>query len=408
MSAARGATVLRLDIDSVVHPITVEMVSRALEQVKDQKADLLLVRLNTPGGLMDATREIVEKLIAAPVPVITYVGPSGARAASAGFFILLAGDVAAMAPGTRTGAASPVVLGRELDPVMRRKVESDAGAWVRSLAARHGRNAALAEKTVSEAKSFTEQEAFDSKLADIIAKDEQELFRQLHGRAIQRFDGSKRTLNLVSPEVRVYQPTTRQAILKAISDPNLAFILLVLGGVGLYVEFSSPGLVLPGVLGAIFALLGLAALSVLPISWLGAALILLALALFILEAKFTSYGVLGVGGAIAMVLGAMLLIEGPPEVRISLSTALAVGIPFAGIVVFLTTLVIRAHGSKVETGQSGLVGETGIARTQLAPDGKIFIHGEYWNATSSVPVPPGTPVRVLAVEGLHLRVEPRE
>lgn len=406
IEAAHGATVLRLDVDSVVHPITVEMVSRALEQAKDAKADLLLVRLNTPGGLMDATREIVEKLVAAPVPVVMYVGPSGARAASAGFFLLLAGDVAAMAPGTRTGAASPVVLGRELDPVMRRKVESDAGAWVRSLAARHGRNAALAEKTVSEAKSFTEQEALDSKLVDLVAKDEADLFRQLEGRTIERFDGTRRTLNLGTPVVRVYEPTLRQSILKAISDPNLAFILLVLGGLGLYVEFSAPGLVLPGVLGAIFALLGLAALSVLPINWLGAAMILLALALFILEAKFTSYGVLGVGGAIAMVLGAMLLIEGPPEVRISLLTALGVGLPFAAIVVFLTTLVIRAQGSKVQTGESGMVGETGVARTALSPEGKIFVHGEYWNATSSVAVPEGTPVRVLAVEGLRMRVEP--
>jgi membrane-bound serine protease (ClpP class) len=401
-----AAEAFRVDIDNIIHPITVEVVSDAIEQARTRQSALLLVRLNTPGGLMEASREVVEKLIASPVPVVTWVGPGGARAASAGFFLLLAGDVAAMAPGTHTGAASPIMLGRELDPVLRRKVESDASAWLRSIASRRGRNAALAEKAVSEAKSFTEQEALDSKLVDLIAKDEADLFNKLDGRRITRFDGTEQTLQLKDVKISPYEPTFRQRLLKAISDPNIALILLVLGALGLYVEFSTPGLVAPGVLGAILALLGLGALAVLPLNWLGLSLIGLAFALFVLEAKFTSYGVLGVGGAVAMILGALLLVEGPQEFRIRLATAVAIGVPFAGIAVFLTTLVIRAHTSKVVTGESGLVGEIGVARTALDPGGKVYVHGEYWDAVSGAVVAEGTPVRVVAVQGLHLRVEP--
>jgi membrane-bound serine protease (ClpP class) len=406
MEAAQGARVLRLDMDNVIHPVTVEMLSHAIAQAQRENAELLIIRLNTPGGLMEATMETVEKILASPVPVVTYVNPSGARAASAGFFILLAGDVAAMAPGTRTGAASPVVMGRELDPVMRKKVESDAGAWIRSIAARRGRNAALAEKAVSEAKSFTEEEALKEKLIDLIAKDESHLITQLQGRTFTRFDGTQRTLQLTDPVVGEYKPTVREKILKAISHPNIAFILLVLGLLGLYVEFSSPGLIIPGVAGAIMVVLGMAAMSLLPINWLGAALIVLALVLFVLEAVFASYGILGIGGAVAMVLGAMMLVEGPPEFRISLTTALAVGLPFAAIAVFLMTLVVRAHANKVQTGESGLIGEIGFTRTALNPSGKVFVHGEYWDATSPVPLPENARVRVTAVEGLHLHVEP--
>jgi membrane-bound serine protease (ClpP class) len=403
---AQGAQVLRVDVDSIVHPITVEILTRALDQAVARKADLVVIRLNTPGGLMDASRELVEKMMSSPIPVVTYVAPGGARAASAGFFLLLAGDVAAMAPGTRTGAASPVVLGRELDPVMRRKIESDAGAWMRSLAEQHGRNAALAEKAVSEAKSFTDQEAISAGLVDLIAKDEADLLRQLDGRAIKRPDGTRRTLDLKSPILAVYEPSLRESVLKAISDPNIAFILLIAGALGLYVEFSAPGLIVPGVLGGILSLLGLTALSLLPINWLGAALILLALTLFVLEAKFTSHGVLGAGGAVAMVMGAMMLVDGPPDFRIHLATALGVGLPFAAISVFLTTLVIRTRRNKVETGSGGMVGEVGVARTALNPSGKIFVHGEYWNATCSTPVEEGARVRVRALEGLSLHVEP--
>ena len=403
---AQAAQVLRVEIDSVVHPITVEILSHALAEAKALRADLVILRLDTPGGLLDASRELVELMLASPVPVVTYVAPGGARAASAGFFLLLAGEVAAMTPGTRTGAASPVAMGRELDPVMRRKIESDTGAWLRSLAEQRGRNAALAEKAVSEAKSFTDQEALAAGLVDIIAKDEPDLLRQLDGREIKRPGGARLTLRLASPVISTYEPSWRERILKSVSDPNTAFILFLLGALGLYVEFSSPGLILPGVAGGIMALLGLTALSVLPINWLGVALILLSFALAILEAKITSHGILGVGSAVAMVLGALMLVDGPDEFRIHLGTALGAGLPFAAISVFLATLVLRSRRHRVETGASAMIGEVGVARTALNPSGKVFVHGEYWDATCSPAVDEGARVRVRSIEGLRLQVEP--
>lgn len=404
-AAISGATVLRVDIDSVIHPITVEIVARAIEQASATRAEAILVRIDTPGGLMESTRQLVQQFDASPVPIVTFVAPSGARAASAGFFLLLSGDLAAMTPGTRTGAASPVMIGQEIDPVMRRKIESDSGAAIRTLANRHGRDAELAQKTVSEARSFTEKEALEATLIDLIAVDEAELLRQLDGRHVRRPNGEEIVLHLSGATVVPYERSWRQSLFVAISDPNIAFILLILGALGLYVEFSSPGLIVPGVAGGILALLGLSALSLLPINWLGAALILLAFGLFVLEAKFTSYGVLGVGGAASLILGAMLLIDAPPELRITLPAAASVGLPFAAIAVFLTTLVLRAHSRPAENGESGMVAKVGTAVTALDPAGQIFVRGEYWNASSDHPVPQGAKVRVLKVDGLHLHVE---
>jgi membrane-bound serine protease (ClpP class) len=396
-----------VDVDGIVHPITAEIISRAIDQAKREGATALLLRLNTPGGLMDASRQIVEKLVASPVPVISYVTPSGGRAASAGFFLLEAGDIAAMAPGTNTGAASPVLLTGEMDAVMRQKVQNDAAASLRSLTAKRGRNSALAEKTVLEAKSFTEKEALDNKLIEIIANNEADLFRQLNGREVVRFDGSKQTLRLDSVDIIPYVKSTRESIISAIADPNIALVLLVLGALGIYVEFSSPGLIVPGVAGAILALMGLSALSVLPINWIGAVLLLLAVALFILEAKFASHGILGIGGAISMVLGALLLVDSPiPEMRIHLATAISITIPFAIITMFLLSLVIRARANKVVTGVEGMIDQLGVAETPLSPSGKVFVWGEYWNAVSSEPVDRGTPVRVTGVRGLTLEVRP--
>ena len=398
--------VIAVNVDGVVHPVTVEILSHSLEKAQRENAALVLIRLNTPGGLMEATRHAIEKIVASPVPVVTYVTPSGGRAASAGFFLLEAGDVAAMAPGTNTGAASPVALGVEMDAVMRKKVESDAAASLRSLTTKRGRNSALAEKTVLEARSFTEKEALDNKLVEIIATDERQLLEQLEGRAITRFDGRQQVLHTAGAEVVAYEKTVRESIISSISDPNLAFMLLVLGALGVYLEFTHPGLILPGVAGGILVLLGLSALAVLPINWGGFALLVLAVALFVLEAKFASHGILGAGGAVAMILGALLLVEGPPELRIRLATAVAVTLPFAVITVFLLNLVLRARASKVVTGEAGMVGEIGVAHAPLHPEGKIFVHGEFWDAVSTAPVEAGARVRVLAVEGLRLKVEP--
>src|SRR5207302_1700679 len=373
--------VVAVDVDGIVHPVTVEIVSRALDQAKRQNADAVLLRLNTPGGLMEAMRETIEKIVASPVPVITYVTPSGGRAASAGFFLLQAGDIAAMAPGTNTGAAHPVLLSGQMDPDMKRKVENDASASLRSLAQKRGRNSELAEKAVMESKSFTEKEALDNHLIERIARDEQDLFAQLDGREVVRFDGHKQTLRLAGAAVTTYQPNWRERIISAVADPNIALILIVIGALGIYVEFSSPGLIAPGVAGAISVLLGLSAISVLPINWLGAALMLLAFTLFALEVKLASHGVLGVGGAVAMVLGAVMLIDSPaPEMRIHWSTAIGLALPFSAITVFLLSLALRARRNKVETGREGMIGQTGAAITELSPEGKVFVHGEYWDA----------------------------
>lgn len=409
--AAQGAPlapkVVAVDVGGMIHPVTTEIVGSALAEARRDGASLVIVRLNTPGGLMDAMRDTISEIIASPVPVVTYVEPSGGRSASAGFFILEAGDVAAMAPGTNTGAAHPVAMGGEMDAVMKQKVENDAAAYLRSICTKRGRNAALAETAVRESKSFTEREALDQHLIDLVAPSEAELLTELDGRTITRFDGAKITLHTTGASIEVYQPTLRQKIIAAVADPNIALVLLVLGALGIYVEFSSPGLIAPGVVGAIFVLLGLSALSVLPINWLGAALLVLAFTLFVLEAKFTSHGILGIGGAVAMVLGAVILVNGPiPEMRIHWSTAIGLALPFSAITILLLSLVVRARHNKVVTGAEGMVGITGSAVTELAPEGKVFVHGEYWDAVAAKPVAQGAPVRVTAIEKLKLTVEP--
>lgn len=399
--------VIAVDVDGVVHPITVDIVGSAIERAKQEHASLLLVRLDTPGGLMDAMEKTIQEMLASPVPVVTYVTPSGGRAASAGFFLLQAGDVAAMAPSTRTGAAHPVAMGGEMDAVMAQKVENDAAAGLRSLCLKRGRNAELAETTVRQSKSFTEREAIDQHLIDLVASSEQQLLADLDGRTVTRIDGRTETLHTAGAEVETYDLTLRQRIISAIADPNIALVLLVVGALAIYIEFNSPGLIAPGVIGAILILLGLSAISVLPINWLGAALILLAFTLFVLEAKFASHGILGVGGAVSMVLGAVMLIDSPiPEMRVHWGTAIALAVPFSAITVLLLSLAVRARRNKVGTGGEGMIGETGAAVTELAPEGKIFVHGEYWDAVSSRPVASGTPVRVTAIDKLKLTVEP--
>jgi membrane-bound serine protease (ClpP class) len=290
---------------------------------------------------------------------------------------------------------------------MRRKVENDSSAWLRSTVQKRGHNAELAETTIREAKAFTEKEALDQNLIDLIEPSETKLFAALDGREITRFDGRKQVLHLADAEVVEYESTVRERLISSIADPNVGFILLVLGALGLYVEFSSPGLIFPGVAGGILALLGLSALAVLPINWVGAALLISGLGMFVLEAKFASHGVLGVGGTVALVLGALLLINGPPELQIHLSTAVAVALPFAVITMFLMKLALQARANKALTGGEGMLNEIGEARTALAPSGKVFVHGEYWDALSSAPVEEGGEVRIIGVDGMKLRVEPK-
>jgi membrane-bound serine protease (ClpP class) len=401
-----GPRVVAVSIEREIHPITVEIVGHAIAQAQSENAAMLLVRINTPGGLLDATREIVQKLDASPIPVVTYVTPSGARGASAGFFVLEAGDIAAMAPGTNTGASSPVLMAGQMDQVMRDKVENDAAAMLRSMMSRRGRKSEVGEQTIRQARSFTEKEALDQKLIDLVASSEQQLLATLNGREITRWDGRKLTLHLAGATITEADRTLRERVVAAIADPNIGFILLVLGVLGIYVEFTSPGLIFPGIAGAILALLGLSSLSILPINWAGVGLLVLSLALFVLEAKIPSHGMLGIGGAVSMVLGALLLVNGPPDMRIHLSTALAVALPFAAITMFLVSMVVRARRNKVLTGTEGMVGEVGIARTALEPEGQVLVRGEYWDAVAPSNIPAGAQIRVKGVAGLKLQVEP--
>jgi membrane-bound serine protease (ClpP class) len=335
--------------------------------------------------------------------VIVFVSPSGSRAASAGFFILQSADIAAMAPGTNTGAAHPVLLGEKMDEVMKTKLVNDAAAFMRSIVAKRGRNVIVAESAVRESKSFTEQEALQQKLVDVIAPDFPALMRAVEGRTLHRFNGTTATVHVVGKPVRTYEMTLKQRILAWIMDPNVAFILFSLGALALWAEFNHPGAVIPGVVGLVSILLAAFALNLLPVRFAAVALLLGAFVLFALEAKFATHGVLGIGGIICMVFGALFLVDGPiPEMRVSLLTALAVSIPIGVISVFLMTLVLKARKHRVETGSEGMIGEIGVARG----DGKVFVHGELWNTVG--PVQPGTRVRVRAVDGLRLVVEPAD
>jgi membrane-bound serine protease (ClpP class) len=400
--------VVETEVDGIVHPITTEIIDSAIAQADRENASAVVVRLSTPGGLLDATRQIVESVFRSKTPVIMWVGPSGARAASAGFFLLESGDVAAMAPGTNTGASHPVTLtGGDMDATMKQKVENDAAALMRTIAMHRGRNVEAAEKTVRQSVSYTDKEALDQKLIDLIAPDERALLSQLDGREITRFNGQRVALHLAGAVIEHYEPSLRQRLLSAIADPNIALILLVLGALGIYVEFSSPGLVAPGVIGAILVLLGLTALSMFPIRWLGAALILLAFLFFAMEAKFTTHGVLTLGGAVAMLMGALMLINTPsPATHIHLSYALGVTIPFALITTFLLSIAVRAKRNKAVTGVEAMIGQAGVAIGALNLAGTVLVRGEYWSALASAPVGPAEPVRITGVDGLTLRVEP--
>jgi membrane-bound serine protease (ClpP class) len=403
------ASVLRLNVNDMIHPISDEYIGRALDQAQAEHDDAVILVLSTPGGLLDSTRSIVEKIMTSRVPVIVYVAPAGSRAASAGFFILEAADFAAMAPGTNTGAAHPVLLGEKMDEVMKVKVENDAAAFMRTIAVKRGRNVAVAESAVRESKSFTEQEALSLKLIDVIAPSEQALLRAIEGRTFKRYDGTSVTLHVANAKVNVFEMSLKQRLLSSLMDPNIAFLLLALGALALFAEFNHPGAVLPGVVGVISIVLALFALNFLPTRFASLALLLVAFALFALEAKFASHGVLAIGGIVCMVIGALFLVDGPiPQMRVNIVTAVAVSLPIGLIAVLLATLVMRARRERVATGSEGMVGEIGIARTPVGAEGKVFVHGELWNAMSADVIAEGARVRVARVNGLHLVVEPAE
>jgi membrane-bound serine protease (ClpP class) len=402
-----AAAVVRVTVDDVIHPITSEFIGRGVDEAARVHADLLVIELRTPGGLDESMRQIIQKILRSPVPVAVFVAPSGSRAASAGFFILESADVAAMAPGTNTGAAHPVLLGGEkMDDVMKSKIENDAAAFMRSVVEKRGRNVQVAESAVRESKSFSDREALAQKLIDVVAPDVPSLLRAIDGRTITRFDGSRVTLHTAGKAISEYDMSLKERILATILNPNVAYVLLTVGVLAIFVEFNHPGAVAPGVTGLICILLSAFALDILPTRFIALALLLAAFALFALEAKFTSHGVLGIGGVVCMVLGGLLLVDSPiPEMRVSLATALAVSIPIGVIAVFLMTIALRARKSRVATGREAMIGEIGVARTPLAPEGRVFVHGELWNATANAPVDAGSRVRVTGVNGLRVTVE---
>jgi membrane-bound serine protease (ClpP class) len=403
-----SAEILKIVVDDTIQPISEEYIARAITEAARRKDQAVLIEINTPGGLVDSTRQIIEHITTSSVPVIIYVTPSGSRAASAGFFILESADIAAMAPGTNTGAAHPVVLGGgKMDDVMKEKMENDAAALMRSVASRRGRNVEVAESTVRQSKSFTDQEALSQHLIDYVAASESELLRQIDGKSFKRFNGQEVTLKTAGQPVSDFNMTLKERILAYLMNPNIAFLLLAIGALALYVEFNHPGAVIPGTVGVVFILLAAFALNLLPTRFAALVLILGAFALFAAEAKFASHGVLTIGGIVLLTLGGLLLVDSPiPEMRVHLTTALAVSIPLGLITAFLMSIALKARRNKVVTGEQGLVGETGVARTALAPQGKVFVHGELWDAVATAPLAPGQPVVVRKVDGLTLQVEP--
>jgi membrane-bound serine protease (ClpP class) len=410
-----SSSVVELHLDGEVEPILANYIDEGLADAAKRHATLVLITMDTPGGLTDSMKDMIQHILASPVPVAVYVEPSGARGASAGFYILLSADIAAMAPGTHAGAASPVLsVGGyvpQIDEVLRKKINNDAMAFLRSFSEKRGRNPALAETAVTEAKAFTEKEMLDGKMIDLVAGSKDDLLRQLDGRKITRFDGTPVTLSLANPVRTAFELSARQKFLAHIVQPNALFVLLILGVLGLYTEFTHPGVIAPGVIGGICLVLALYAMNFLPVNLAGLFLIALALAFFILEAKFASHGVLALGGVVSMILGAIFLIRSPlTSGGVSLWVALAGTLPFAALTVLLMRLVLRSRSWKPATGREELIGEQGVvvAAASAGVEGMIRVHGELWQAVSAQPVSAGAAVRVVRVEGLKLYVEPEQ
>jgi membrane-bound serine protease (ClpP class) len=410
---AAAPLVLELKLQSEVEPILATYIDEGLADAAQRHAALALITMDTPGGLSDSMTDMIHHILESPVPVAVYVAPSGARGASAGFFILLSADIAAMAPGTRTGAASPIIsiggFTPNIDETLKKKITNDGKAFLRSFTEKRGRNPALAETAVSDARAFTEKEALDGKLIDVLANSEDDLLRQLDGRTITRFDGTKLTLSLANATRTSFELSLRQKFLARIVEPDIFFLLLIVGTLGLYTEFTHPGVVAPGVIGAICAVLALYAMQLLPVNIAGVMLILTALGLFILEAKYTSHGVLALGGIVAMLLGAMFLIRSPLTAGgVSPAVALGATLPFAAITVMLMRLVLRSRSWKPATGKEQLIGSQGVVTTALPAGGEgiVRVHGELWRAVSTEPIAEQKIVRVVRVDGLKMHVEP--
>ena len=409
-AAPPAGSIYAARVDSIIHPVSAEYMIETIDRADREGGALVVFTLETPGGLVDSTRAIVTRMLAAKTPVAVFVGPAGARAASAGFILTIAADVAAMAPGTHIGAAHPVSAGGEKpDEVMAKKAAEDVAAYVRTLANGRQRNVDLAQQAVNDSRAFTEQEALTASppLIDLLANDLSDLLTKLDGRSVRRFDGSVTVLRTAGAEVVPIEMSLRQRVLSAIAHPNIAYLLLSLGMLGLTVELWSPGAVLPGVVGALSLLLAFFSLSLLPVNYAGLLLIVLGMVLLILEIKVTSYGVLTIGGAASLIFGSMILVDSSaPELQLNLRLILPIVAGIVAIAALLVRLAVSAQGLRPTTGEEGMIGTAGVSLTSLEPgaSGRVTTRGEIWQAVSDESIPEGTPVRVVAVNGLTLSV----
>ena len=395
-----------IEVSDAISPGTAEFIKDGIEAAEKDEASCLIIELDTPGGLAESMRLIIQDILGSKVPVVVFVSPAGARAASAGVMITMAADIAAMAPGTNIGAAHPVGAGgKDISGKMSEKVINDMVAHAKSVAEKRGRNEKWVEKAIRESVSVTETEALKDSIIDLIAKDTDDLIRQINGRKIK----DKGVLKLDQSEKVIIEPTLRTKILRTISNPNIAYILLMIGLAGLYFELSHPGAIFPGVVGGIALVLAFFALQTLPVNYAGILLIVLAIIFFIMEMKITSYGLLSVAGIISLLLGSLMMFKGTgPDMKLSWRVLLPTLVLVSGFFVFVAGLVFRAQISKPRTGSIGLVGEIGIVKQALVPEGKVFVHGELWNAKSEQTIAENEKVRVVNVVNLMLEVEPAD
>jgi membrane-bound serine protease (ClpP class) len=401
--------VVKLTLHDTIQPITADYLERGLQEAARQHAQLVLVSLGTPGGLLESTRVMVQAIENSPVPIAIFISPPGSRAGSAGFFLLEAADVAAMAPGTNAGAAHPIVEGSQIDPILKQKIENDAAAFLRSYTTRRGRNVEAAEDAIRNSKSYSDDEAFKLKLIDVESADDASLLRALDGREIRRFNGSTQTLHLQSAQIVTIAPSLRERLLSKLTNPDIAVLCLVLGGLLIYLEFNVPGTVVPGSIGTLLVLLSLFGLNLLPIRHTAIVLLLAAFIMMLLEAKYGAHGVLAFAGIFCLVFGLATLVDGPiPELRVHTATAVGAGLGFGAISFGLAWIALRARRSKVLTGPQAMIGGTAIARTPLNPTGQVEIRGELWQASlrGAASLAIGSAVHVRGIEGLVLIVEP--
>jgi membrane-bound serine protease (ClpP class) len=403
------SAIITIEVNMPIHPVSAEYIVKSIERAERENAELFLIKLDTPGGLDSSMREIIKKILSSKVPVAVWVFPQGGRAASAGFFITVSADIAIMSPGTSIGAAHPVSIpigGEKPDKTMEEKAAQDSSAFAKSIAEKRGRNIKMAVDAVLQSLSYSETEALKGGLIDFIATNLDEIIEKFDEKKIKRFDQKEAVLKLKGKEIKEIKMNLRQKILSEVANPNVALILMMLGLLGLYFEFSNPGAILPGVLGAISLLLAFFALQILPVNYVGLLLILLAIGLFVAEIKVQGFGILGIGGIISMIFGSMMLFNSTiPGLKPDLSIVIPVSIIFGILFFFFLYISLKAHTHKVSTGAEGLVGTEGEAITDISPKGKVFIQGEIWDAHSAIPIPKGASVKVVKVSGLKVEVE---